>query len=48
MFHTYPLNIVSAASWVVNVWDGFISFDDEVAFIWPYVVVFFYVNSWGT
>lgn len=46
--HIPTINVFLAASWLVNVWEWFIRLDDEVIFIWPYVVVFFYAKPCGT
>lgn len=45
MFLTYTPSTFLVASWCVTVWDGLLRLDDEVAFIWPCVAVFFHALS---
>ncbi|KAF8435469.1 hypothetical protein L210DRAFT_856955 [Boletus edulis BED1] len=33
--HVHPLTFLSAASWVIMVWEGIISLGHEIKFIWP-------------
>jgi hypothetical protein len=37
VYHIHPLNVFLAASWAITVWEGLVTFDDEVDFIWTCV-----------
>lgn len=37
-----------ASSWVIMVWDGLVTLDDEVQYVWRYVVVSLQTKPCGT